>query len=242
MNWKNSNFQIFYHVLGNCHTVVEGLRVLHELRQDRIFSIKLSIAESKRSESKVLAAKAILSDKNESNPAKLTSLCNIEEQSARSEIAQPCYDAAINELSFIEYLIETLEAEYGVKDINDFQRVQPVENALDIIVRAYTSIILHGSPSPDLINESRNSPFRDNIVSAIYKCVEMREALTDKAGMLLFTSRTNFEIIVLSGIGSVLDKPYKCKLLNLNHIAFPTTEVLECKRQPLLSQFSLKIS
>lgn len=230
MNWKNSNFQIFYHVLGNCHTMVEGLRVMYELRQDRLFSIKSSLAESKRSEAKVLAAKKIIEDKAETPAQKLTSLCNIEEQDARSEIAQPCYDAARHELAFIEYLIGVLEKNipYHVGQ-TAFQQVQALENAYDICVRAHTNISMMGSPSAELINEARNSPYRVQIMKAID---ELMSELADAqmcGKRLAFLSMSKVEVLALCKLDPDADYP----LIDITKIELPKLETLECKAFPL---------
>lgn len=235
MNWKNSDFQVFYHILGNCHTSIEALRVLSELRQDRSFAIKSSLAEAKRSEAKVLAAKRILSDKEESVPQKLRSLCDIEEQDARMEIAQPCYDAALHELAFIEYLIEHITS-FCTHPITplDFQRIQPIENAYDIIVRTHTSIALTGSPSLELINESRNSPYRVEVIAAITKLAEEFSKIDSSSGRIAFVSKSKSEVLNGSGIVLSLNFP----ILNIDNLEFPNLELLECqsfKQKALIS-------
>lgn len=225
MNWKNSNFQIFYHVLGNCHTAVEGLRVMRELKQDRLFAVKSSLAEAKRSESKVMAAKAVLDDKNETVAQKLISLANIEEQDARMEIAQPCFDAAKQELAFIEHLIEKLESKFGAASQLDFQRIQPVENALDLIVRAHTDLMLVGVPSSELLNEVRNSPYRAEVMRAVFKLRDLNNKLGQHGNHIEFAAMSKDDIFLESGIASVID----AELLSLRGITFPDLETLECK-------------
>lgn len=241
MNWKNSNFQIFHHILGNCHTVVEGLRVLYELRQDRLFAIKSSIAESKRSESKVLASRAVLEDKNETNAQRLLSVCNIEEQDARMEIAQPCFDAAKQELAFILYLIERLELKTGgpITAI-EFQKIQPVENALDLVVRAHTDLMISGMPSGELLNETRNSPYAHIVFASINNLVALNRKCMGDNDPLSFAAMTKSEIFANTGIDKRLDT---FKLLDLKTIQQPDLEKLECQiKLPALASPTTKQS
>lgn len=228
MNWKNSDFQIFYHILGNCHTPIEGLRVLSELRQDRLFAIKSSVAESKRSESKVLASRATLADKSETVAAKMLAICNVEEQDARMEIAQPCFEAAKHELAFIEYLIDALERVIGgpVTELS-FQKIQPIENAYDIVVRAHTDISIRSTPSFELINEARNSPYREAVMAALTNLMLSFKKHYESHTTLEFLAMSKHDILESSGIASAVGG----KVLKLEDIAFPDieTEKLECK-------------
>lgn len=227
MNWKNSDFQIFYHIVGNCHTDIEALRVLHELKQDRSFSIKSSLAEAKRSEAKVLSARKILSDEKETTAQKLRSLCDVEEQDARMEIAQPCYTAALHELSFIEYLIDKLGDSTGIgtaPSMLEFQKIQPIENAYDIVLRAHTSISLYGAPSPEIVNESRNSPYRAAVIEAIHTLMAEFSALPpDKR--LTFVAKSKASALTDSGIVKSVGYP----VLDVATIEFPQLEELQCQ-------------
>lgn len=226
MNWKNSNFQILYHIIGNCHTAPEAMRVLYELRQDRSFAIKSSLAEAKRSEAKVLAARRILDDKKETTSQKLRSLCDIEEQDARMEIAQPCYDAALQEMAFIEYLIEQVQS-LSDRPITplDFQRIQPIENAYDIVLRSHTSVALTGSPSFELVNESRNSPYREKILAAVGELVVMCSEQQNTDARMKFLAMSKVEVLDVSGIASNLRYP----VLNIEAIKLPELESLQCQ-------------
>jgi len=230
MNWKNSDFQIFYHIVGNCHTGVEALRVLHELKQDRSFAIKSSLAEAKRSEAKVLAARRILGDEKESTSQKMRSLCDVEEQDARMEIAQPCYTAALHELSFIEYLIDKLGKITGLGSQPsplEFQKIQPIENAYDIVLRAHTSIALYGSPSAEIINESRNSPYRVHVIEAVHQLMAEFSVLSrgDASKRIDFISKSKVNVLADSGIVKSVGYP----TLDVNAIEFPQLEELQCQ-------------
>lgn len=225
MNWKNSNFQIFHHVLGNCHTAVEALRVMYELKQDRLFAIQSSIAEAKRSESKVLAARKIMADRNETPAQKLLALANVEEQDARMGIAQPCFDAAKQELAFIEYLIERLESIFGKATQLDYQRVQPVENALDLIVRAHTDLMLTGMPSSELLNEVRNSPYLPQVMRAVFALRDKNNSLVQQSDYVSFALLSKEEIFNASGIEESISE----KIFHIRLIDFPDMETLECK-------------
>lgn len=204
--------------------MIEGHRVLSELKLDRVFSIKSSEAEALRSESKVLAARNILKDGQETRPAKLTSLCDIKEQDARLAIAQPCYDAAQQELAFINYLIGKVEELTGPVTAYDYQKIQPIENALDIVARTNTSVIYSGDVHPDLWNEARCSPYRDELVSVMYNWKETLNSPICQ-GTPLMASRTNFEVMVVSRASNIAKE---FKLLNMNLITYPTQEDIQC--------------
>lgn len=205
MNWKNSNFQILYHVVFNCRTYTEAARVLSELRQDRVFAIESSMAESKRSHAKVLLARGILSDDDESPVAKVRAVCDIEEQEARVKIATPCFEAAMLELAFIDHLLTILHKHGVPMDQESFQRVQPVENAYDLIVRAHADISLSGMPSPELLNESRNSPYREQVIDAIYTLMDQVGKISDRKDRIKFLSMSAEEILACSGCPVLAD-------------------------------------
>lgn len=202
--------------------------MLMELRQDRDFAIKSSIAESKRSEAKVLAAKKTLDAVGETISGKLRALCDIEEQDARMAIAQPCYDAAQHELSFIDYLIEQIKPLCDMSDPALFQKIQAPENALDLLMRAYTSIIIYNNVSPEIVNEARNSPYRQQVIAAIVNVQQRYQAAAQEGIISLMEFQSLPKEKVLDELAATLG----VRLLTVNTIQYPEQEALPCTTFP----------
>ena len=154
MHWKHSRYQILHVILANCHTYDEAYRVLRELEEDREFSIKLALVESKRAQSKVIAAKEILKDTQlpPTEFEKLRAQADIDETDARRTVAQDCLDVARDELNFIRTLIAKVNPLRTWRDYSDseaHQYCQPLEWRLDLMWKAYNMICATGMISYD---------------------------------------------------------------------------------------------
>lgn len=149
MNWKHSLYEIYAVSFGQAFVVDEAYRILHELREDRQFAIASAFAEQKRAQAKVINAKATIRDFEQSKDSqanKLQAEAFVLETDARFIIAQPCLDMARVELSFINSLIEHIDA-LGIRMFQDRaqgdQLVQPLEYAFEYA----WSLIYDGSNS-----------------------------------------------------------------------------------------------
>lgn len=137
MNWKNSFHDILMLSFGQAFTVDEAYRVLHEMREDRLFAIASAFAESKRAQAKVVAARQSLSQTNVHTPKSMRrrSEAFLIETQARTLIAQPCLDMARAELAFIESCIKHV-ADNNLRIYKNFvegcQLIQPMESAYEL--------------------------------------------------------------------------------------------------------------
>jgi HPt (histidine-containing phosphotransfer) domain-containing protein len=161
MNWKHSNHQIAFIVLGNCHTTDEAYRVLCELEEDRVFALESSLAENKRAEAKLELAKTIKNDSTSGSVEVLRSEADELETAARKKLASPCFEAAEAELSYIRTLKERIHLKRKYKHLPDtdaHQICQHEEWVLDVIWKAFNSILSSGFIPVDLHTLVSSSP------------------------------------------------------------------------------------
>ncbi|MNQ20299.1 hypothetical protein D3C85_333840 [compost metagenome] len=139
MNWKHSFYELYAMTFGQAFTIDEAHRLLSEQREDRLFSIASSFAESKRAQAKVIDAKVTQRDyaaKAESKSNLRRSEAFILETEARFIIARPCLDMARAELAFIESLIQYIDdnnLRSHARPEVAYQYVQEMEIAFDLI-------------------------------------------------------------------------------------------------------------
>lgn len=218
MHWKHSRFEIAYIILGNCHTFDEAYRILCELEEDRNFSIESALAESLRAQSKVITAKVILNDTNESKSGKINAECNVAEQKARSKIAQPCMDEARRELSFIRMLKDIVNDNRRFKDYPDHiahQLAQPIEWMFDLHWKTYNYLASAGSIPYDHIMQMKMHPDSQNLLQA---ASNLRDSMINDPNEFFLQDKMR----VLSGIASPGDRPYM-----LSKDVFKENQVLE---------------
>lgn len=165
MNWKDSIFEIYMKTVVQPFTQIETHRLLHELREDRMFSIASALAESKRSQAKCVGAQRTL-DTGSTQEFRLRADSFLLETKARSLIAQPCLDMARIELAFVDYLL-TLVPTYTVVD---WQAVQAIENAYELVWANLTSM-----PSGDVLRTTYSHPLSGVIRQAIQYLSESDE-------------------------------------------------------------------
>lgn len=178
MHWKHSNYQILYQILGNCHTVDEGYRVLCELEEDRDFSIKMSFVESYRAQAKVVTNKSILNSNDkltdsllfETEGNHLQAKAFIEEVKARTEMAQLCLDEARRELNFIRKCKELLDPYRTHKNLplhEAHQKCQLREYYYDLLWKAYNHICSIGCIPSEHWMLIKMHPFHDKLTYRI---------------------------------------------------------------------------
>jgi hypothetical protein len=143
MHWKHSRFDIAYLILGNCHTVDEGYRVLCELEEDRTMAIESSRAESLRARAKVVGAKQTLDDDRRTQVDSLRSESYIAETKARVRVTKAALREAKREVAFIQALKSKLQPYRLFQDMEDhiaFQLIQPIEWRFDLFWQMYTQM------------------------------------------------------------------------------------------------------
>lgn len=189
MHWKNSRFETAYIILGNCHTYDEAYRVLCELEEDREFSIESSLAESLRAQAKVVTSKMILADDTESKSGKLLAQCNIDEQKARTRIAQPCMDEARRELYFIRYLKSLIDPCRKFRRFPDHiahQKIQPIEYMFDLHWKTYNHMASTGHVPHDHLMLLKMHPYSATLVRGM---LVLRDLIQDDAEKFLMLTK-----------------------------------------------------
>lgn len=217
MHWKHSRFEIAYIIMGNCHTFDEAYRILCELEEDRQFSIESSLAESLRAQSKVVTAKVILNDKNESKSGKLNAECNIAEQKARSKIAQPCLDEARRELLFIRMLKDIVNEKRQFKEHPDYvahQLAQSTEWKFDLHWKSYNHLASTGYIPYDHMMQLKMHPESESLIEGV---MQLRQFIQNDTEAFLMLSKES----VLEQVARGAEKPH---LLTKTH--FTENQVL----------------
>lgn len=192
MHWKHSKFEIAHIILGNCHTFDEAYRVLRELEEDRSFAIQSALAESKRAQSKVVTAKLMLSDPKETKAGKLLAECNVEEQAARSIVAQPCLDEARRELDFIRLLIEKVEPHRAFREYPDHvahQLSQEMEWRFDLHWKTYNYLCSSGSVPHDHMMLLRMHPAASVLLQGLRNLCDVLSDSQQANSLMFYTKK-----------------------------------------------------
>lgn len=138
MNWKNSFHDILMLSFGQSFLIDEAYRILHEMAEDRMFSIASAYAESKRAQAKIISAKHSIAQGPNLTPKSMRrrSEAFILETKARTLIAQPCLDMAKAELTFIQRMIQYVDDnKLRLHDnlVVANQVIQPMESAFELV-------------------------------------------------------------------------------------------------------------
>lgn len=210
MHWKHSQHQLVHVILANCHTVDEAYRVLCELEEDRLFSIESSLAESKRAQSKVIAAKLVLKDSDESKSNKILSECFIDETLARNKLAQPCLDEARRELAFIREIKDKLEPYRKYIELPDHQAhqaCQSEEYMYDLFWKAYNFICSTGTIPHDHWMLLKMHPNSSSLVPLV---INMTNGLDTQEAITSFKLKTKQELFSSFSCSNLFDTNDLC--------------------------------
>lgn len=220
MHWKYSNYQIFHSILANCHTYDEAYRVLRELEEDQDLAIKLALVESKRAQSKVLAAKEVINDTSETRFNKLRSEADVLETDARREVTQACLDEARRTLSFIRLLISKIEPLRLYKHLPDHeahQAIQPLEWKLDLVWKSYSMLCSSRAFSYDHFINVKMHPDSAELIPVLNDLLLMAQA-HDIMPLLRMTKAEVFSK-VCPNPSAYIDKPLVTILGDLHEIS-----------------------
>ena len=182
MHWKHSRFETAYIILGNCHTYDEAYRILCELEEDREFSIESALAESLRAQAKVVTSKTVLADEHETRSGKLLAQCNIDEQRARTRIAQPCMDEARRELQFIRHLkslVQPRRVFLNQPDHVAHQSAQYNEWMFDLQWKTYNHLAATGHIPHDHLMLLKMHPASKHLISGMFELRNRLQTSTD---------------------------------------------------------------
>lgn len=152
MHWLHSVDQLIFHVGSTSHTTDEYFRVLHELLEDRQFSVVSAFAEAKRCEGTNVLNEIIAKDNKESKNNRLKAEATLLQNKSRTIIATPALDAARLEIWAIHELIKLVEPSRCFR--NDplplaNQKIQYYENILDLAWKAFVEFKSYGSTSAE---------------------------------------------------------------------------------------------
>ncbi len=147
-NRQNHDFQILHFIVGSCHTPDGAYGILCDLEEDRSNAIKMHRSSMLREKAKRLAAQRKIDSKDEIE--QLEGEADLAEIEAMAETTQRCYDAAQDELAFIQKLKDRLEphrqfAHLPIREAH--QAAQPEEWKFELMKRA-ENYLLSGSGIP----------------------------------------------------------------------------------------------
>jgi hypothetical protein len=158
-NRQNHDFQILHFIVGSCHTADGAYGILCDLEEDRSNAIKQHTASKLREKAKRLAAQQLI-DSGDEIP-QLEGQADIAEIEAMAETTQRCYDAAIDELAFIQLLKARLEshrkfAHLPIREAH--QAAQPEEWKFELMKRAENYLLSGGGIPADHFGTMRMHP------------------------------------------------------------------------------------
>jgi hypothetical protein len=170
----NTNFQIAHFLAGACHTPDGAYFILMDLKEDRELAMKNASVVNKRNEAKVLRAKAYLANPQADEAGKLEANADIEEIINMNKEGAIAYEAALDELAFIEECIDRVKplCKYAGKDgfseIQAHEASQVDEWKHELIRRAENFILTSGTVPADEFNTMRMHPlFKKDILPRI---------------------------------------------------------------------------
>jgi len=155
---QNHNFQIAYFIAGACHTADGAYATLQGLREERLSAIKnYAVAELKTKASIIRANRLLLGTDDE----RLDGEAELLEIENNRVVSQVLFDAANDELLFIERCIESVQPLRQYKDLPDaeaHEAAQKEEWKLDLIKRAENSLLTTGTIPTDHYDTMRMHP------------------------------------------------------------------------------------
>lgn len=160
-NRQNHDFQILYFIVGSCHTPDGAYAILTDLEEDRSNAIKQHSASLLREKAKRLIAQEKIDGKGHGlftrlfrrkkvEAERLEGQAEIAEIEAMAETTQRCYEAALDELAFIQLLKAKLEAHRKFKHLpmrEAHQAAQHDEWKFELMKRA-ENYLLSGNGIP----------------------------------------------------------------------------------------------
>lgn len=171
MNWRNSNFQILYFIVGSCHTFDEAYRMLRQLQEEREQALGASKVSEIKEKIKILNAKRKLESGDET--LRLEGEAELLEIEVSKKVVERCIKAAEQELDFINKLIDIIQPYRKYKDYPDeeaHQLCQREEWKLRLIERARAMIASSGTiPYDHLITMMNHPDFNAEIYPEIVR-------------------------------------------------------------------------
>ena len=179
---QNHNFQIVYFLIGSCHTPDAAYALLQDLREDRAAAIDTYRVSQIKQKAEILKANKLISSIDEieqlEGEAKLLEIEN------HKKTGIVLYQAAVDELNFIDECISKLQPQRKYKLLSDSeacQAMQQEEWKLELIKRAENYLLTTGTIPSDHFDTMRMHPdFKEYIFPAI---TEIRKNIQSNEGV-----------------------------------------------------------
>jgi len=176
---QNHDFQIAYFLAGACHTPDGAYALLQGLKEEREAAIKnYSVTELKNKAKTIRAEKLLQGTEAE----KLDGEAELLEIENNKESGKVLYNAAKDELDYINYCIDIVNPLRRYKDLSDadaYEEAQREEWKLELIKRAENSILTTGTILTDHYDTMRMHPdFITEILPKIDNTLELTKTKT----------------------------------------------------------------
>lgn len=183
----NHDFQILHFLVGGCHTADAAYALLLDQREDRSNAIALHDAGEKKRRAHRIRLE--LQAKTADECGRLEAESDLETIEATAATGLACYEAAKEELAFIDNCLKELEPRlqhYGkLGDHAAAEAAQHEEWKLELIYRAQNYLMTQGSIPHDHFATMRQHPdFSGEILPAIE---QLRTAMQSRDRVALHT-------------------------------------------------------
>lgn len=177
-NRVNHDFQIAYFLVGSCYTPDAAYSLLCDLQSDRRDALNMYSAGKLKEEAAIIrATKKLKWWKLEET--KLEGRAELAEISAISITHKACYDAAVDELKFIEKCISKIEPhrKYSHLPVREaHEACQQEEWKYELIARSDNHMVANGTilpPAEHFATMRMHPEFESAIIPAIEKTAEL---------------------------------------------------------------------
>lgn len=160
-NRLNHDFQIAYFLAGACHTPDAAYGLLSDLKEDRENAIKLYESSTKKRQAQLLKIQRVLDNIDADEYDKLMAEAELDEINALKDTEIRNYEAAKNELAFINKCIEKvnpLRKFAHLPDAEAHEAAQREEWKLHLIHEAENHLLTSGVIPPDHFSTMRMHP------------------------------------------------------------------------------------
>lgn len=175
-NRQNHDFQIAYFLAGSCHTADQAYALLCDLREDRAHALRMVESSELRAQARVMRARQRLAE-NKSEADNLEARAELSESEANSALEAVNRDAAIEELAFINRLIDLLQPlrKYAhLPDRQAHEAIQMEEWRLELIKRAENYLLAGNAIPADQLGTMRLHPqFELGILPEVQKIEQL---------------------------------------------------------------------
>lgn len=167
----NTKFQIAHFLAGSCHTLDGAYFLLRELKESREDAMKFAAVVKKRQEAKKIRAQAYLDSGRGDEAGKLEALADLEEVENEEAKGKILYEAAEDELAYIDYCLSVLDESRPGKEYPDIvahEMMQKSEWKYELLHRAENHMLTIGMiPADELATMRMHPDFKKEILPRI---------------------------------------------------------------------------